>query len=103
LVAARIRVYLYYNLKEIEDKLENGMYSITMLDYIHTWIRRLKKNQPELVGAMKEEYIKQLMLRKYENKCFNSKIVNDNVFVTQISPQEISDFLTDSTKKLTDC
>lgn len=103
LVATRIRVYQYYDSKEVEGKLENGMYSITMLDYIITWIKRLIKYQPELVVAMKEDYIKQLMLRKYENKCFNSKIVHDNVFVTHASPQEISDFLTDSTKKLSDC
>lgn len=103
LIAARIRVYLYYRRIEIEDKLENGMYSITMLDHIYSWIKKLIKYQPELVKSMEEDFIKQQMLKKYENKCFNSQLVNDRIFVSQASSHEIVDFLTDITKKLSDC
>lgn len=40
MISARIRVYLFYPRSEIEDKLQNGMYSLTMLDYIYTWIKK---------------------------------------------------------------
>lgn len=103
IITARIRVYKYYPRIWIEDKLENGMYSIAMLDYIYSWIKKLIKYQPELVKTMNEERIKQQMLKKYENKCFNSRIVSDKVFVMEASTSEIIDFLTDITKKLSDC
>lgn len=103
LVAARIRVFTYYPMVEIEDKLANGMYSITMLDYIHTWIKRLEKYHQELFINMGEELIRRQMLKKYENKCFNSQIANDKKFVKLAASQEILKFLTDINKKLQDC
>ncbi len=101
-VAARIRIYKYYPKDEIEDKLNNRMYSITMLDYIYTWIKRLDKNHPDLVESLGEHYIRRLMLKKYENRCFNSKIVHDT-FVINADSQVIREFLIDITKKLQDC
>lgn len=103
IIAARIRVYSYYPRVNIEDKLANGMYSITMLDYIYSWIKKLKKHHTELVNSLSEEFITQQLLKKYENKCFSSKIVSDNIFVTQASSNEVKDFLTDINKKLVDC
>lgn len=99
-IAAKIRVYKYYQRVEIEDKLTNGMYSISMLDYILTWIKRLEKYQPDFVKSITEEFIRTQMLTKYENKCFNSRIANDRDFVCNASPEEIFSFLSDTTKTL---
>ncbi|SFM52272.1 ParB-like nuclease domain-containing protein [Paenibacillus sp. 1_12] len=103
LVAARIRVYKFYPRIEIEDKLANGMYSLSMLDYIHTWINRLEKYHPKLIESMGEELIRKQMLKKYENKCFNSHIAIDKTFVKDACSQDIFKFLTDMNKKLQDC
>lgn len=102
-VGARIRVYKYYPRDEIEEKLNNQMYSLTMLDYIHVWIKRLAKHQPALVESLGEHYIRRLMLNKYEARCFSSQIANDHTFVTTASSQLIREFLTDRNKKLKDC
>ncbi|MBP1174147.1 RNA polymerase sigma factor (sigma-70 family) [Paenibacillus sp. PvR133] len=99
-VETKIRVYKYYPRAEIEDKLSNGMYSITMLDYILTWIRRLDQYQPQFVESIGEDFIRQMMLTKYENKCFNSRITNDRCFVTNATSDEILSFLSDPTKTL---
>jgi RNA polymerase sigma factor (sigma-70 family) len=99
-IAARIRVYKYYPRVEIEDKLTNGMYSISMLDYILTWIKRLDQYQPDFVESITEEFVRKQMLTKYENKCFNSRIANDRYFVCNASSEEIFSFLSDTTKTL---
>ncbi|MFF2092705.1 ParB N-terminal domain-containing protein [Paenibacillus sp. NPDC058174] len=99
-VEAKIRVYKYYLRVEIEDKLTNGMYSITMLDYILIWIKRLVQYQPDYVESMTEEFIRKQMLTKYENKCFNSQIANDRFFVCKATSKEIFSFLSDTTKTL---
>jgi len=103
LIAARIRVINYYPREDIESKVSNGMYSITMLDYIYTWIRKLKKYQPNLLESLTEDFVRNQLLKKYENKCFGSKISNDNIFVNSASANEIKDFIIDSSKKLSDC
>ncbi|MFJ8065322.1 ParB/RepB/Spo0J family partition protein [Psychrobacillus sp. NPDC096426] len=103
LISARIRVYQYYPRIEIEDKLENGMYSITMLYYINLWINKLKKYNKDVVDAMGEDFIRKQLLKKYENKCFNSQIVNDKIFVNSANSQKIIDFLSDINKNLSDC
>lgn len=103
LVSSRIRVYNFYPRNEIEDKLSNGMYSLSMLDYIYKWIKRLEKYHFDLFQSMGEELIRKQMLKKYENKCFNSKIANDNTFVTNVCSQDIFKFLTDINKSLQDC
>lgn len=103
LIGSRIRVYQYYPRSEIEDKLNNRMYSITMLDYIRTWIKRLVKHHPDLVKSLGEHYIRRLMLKKYEARCFNSQIAQDYKFVTNSTVQSIREFLIDVNKKLEDC
>ncbi|MDO7908533.1 ParB/RepB/Spo0J family partition protein [Paenibacillus cellulositrophicus] len=103
LVGSRIRVYKFYPRIEIEDKLSNGMYSLSMLDYILKWIKRVEKHHFELYQSMGEELIRKQMLKKYENRCFNSKIAIDNIFVTSACSKDILEFLTDINKKLQDC
>lgn len=103
LITARIRVYQYYPRIEVEDKLENGMYSITMLYYINLWINKLNKYNKTVVESLGEDFIRKQLLKKYENKCFNSQIVNDKSLVNSNNSQEIINFLTDITKKLSDC
>ncbi|MFF3924626.1 ParB/RepB/Spo0J family partition protein [Paenibacillus lactis] len=102
-VAARIHVYKYYPKEEIADKLANGMYSISMLDYIAQWIKRLSQYHPELVNDLTLEFIRQQMLRKYENKCFNSHLLNDKTFVTHATKEELFLFLRDANKTLKQC
>jgi ParB family chromosome partitioning protein len=99
-VGSRIRVYQYYPEAEIKDKLNNHMFSTTMLDYINTWIKRLIKYHSNVVESLGEHYIRRLMLKKYENRCFNSQIANDKTFVRSATSQVILDFLTDPNKKL---
>ncbi|OZI10870.1 hypothetical protein CEW92_14630 [Bacillaceae bacterium SAS-127] len=99
LIAARIRVYQYYPRNEIEAKVENGTYSITSLEYIRIWIERLKEFHPELVIALGENMVRQTMLRKYDNKCFNSRIVHDKS-VEQAPTNSIIEFLTNTNKTL---
>ncbi|MDF2903884.1 MAG: hypothetical protein K0S25_1522 [Bacillus sp. (in: firmicutes)] len=103
MAGSRIRVYKYYAKDEIEDKLNNRMYSIMMLDYIHIWIKRLAKHHPDLVESWGEHYIRRLMLIKYEARCFNSQIANDHTFVTTATAENIREFLIDRNKKLQDC
>lgn len=103
IIGSRIRVFKYYSKSEIEDKLNNRMYSVAMLDYIQTWIRRLSNYHPALVESLGEHYIRRLMLRKYEARCFNSQIANDRTFVTSADSQDIRNFLFDINKKLEDC
>ncbi len=102
-VAAKIHVFKYYPKEEIADKLANGMYSISMLDYIAHWIKRLSHYQPELVNDLSEEHIRHLMLTKYENKCFNSHLINDKTFVTNATKEELYHFLCDANKTLKQC
>ncbi|TBL76117.1 ParB N-terminal domain-containing protein [Paenibacillus thalictri] len=102
LARSRIRVYEYYPPGEIQDKLNNRMYSVRMLEYIYTWIKRLAKYHPNLVEALGgEHYIRRLMLKKYEARCFNSMLVHDT-FVTKATVQVIRDFLINTNKKLND-
>jgi hypothetical protein len=101
LIAARIRVYEYYPRTEIETKLENKMYSITILEYLRGWLERFKKYQPDLLEALEEHTVRQMMLKKLENKCFNSDIFYDQ-FVVKASPKQMMDFLTDTNKTLAD-
>jgi len=103
LVSSRIRVYQFYPRVEIEDKLANGMYSLTMLDYIYTWIKRMEKYHSDLYEEMGVELIRKQMLKKYENKCFNSHIVNDKLFVKNACSKDIFKFLIDISKKLQEC
>lgn len=103
LVGSRIRVYKFFPRNEIEDKLSNGMYSLTMLDYIYKWIKKMEKHHTDLYQSMGEELVRKQMLKKYENKCFNSQIANDNILVTSACSQDIFKFLTDINKKLQDC
>jgi ParB family chromosome partitioning protein len=56
------------------------------------WINRLEKYHPKLIESMGEELIRKQMLKKYENKCFNSHIANDKTFVKDACSQDILNF-----------
>ncbi|WP_162551320.1 ParB/RepB/Spo0J family partition protein [Paenibacillus tepidiphilus] len=100
LISSRIRVYNFYPRIEVEDKLANGMFSLSMLDYIYSWIKRLEKYHHSIVEDLGIDFIRKQMLRKYENKSINSHIVNDKFFVKQACTQDVFKFITDTNKKL---
>lgn len=99
-VTAKITVYRYYPKVEIANKLANGMYSISMLYNIAQWIKRLAAHHPLFVHELTEEYIRQQMLKKYENKCFNSQLINDKTFVTNATEEQLLAFINDRNKSL---
>jgi ParB family chromosome partitioning protein len=76
------------------------MYSITMLDYIRSWIKRLVHYHPCFVESIEEDFVRQQMLRKYENRCFNSEIIKDRSFVTDATEGEIFQFISNTNKTL---
>ena len=101
IIAARIRVFLYYQKKEIEAKLANETYTIKMLDYIRFWIEKLKKYHPNVVENFTEEHIKKTLLKKYENRVLNSYISNDESMIGA-TYEMIVGFLMNANKKITD-
>lgn len=102
IVAARIRVYQYFPRNEIENKLENGIFSVSFLENVRSWIERLKKYQPNLVEGLGEDMVRQIMLKKLENKLATSEL-RDDQFVVKASEDQILNFLVDSKKTLAEC
>lgn len=101
-IAARIRVYQYFPRNEIETKLEIGVFGITTLELVRAWIEKMSKHHPELYEGMGEDMVRQIMLKKLENKLIGTDLRND-MFVVKATDEQLLGFLTDSKKTLEKC
>lgn len=101
-ISARIKVFCYYPHSEIEEKLENGIFSLSVLYYLIQWLEKLKKRNPFLVDQYKEEMIRKTMLRKIEMKLVNVVDLKNDRFIELAHNQQLTNFLLDSKKSLSD-
>lgn len=94
-----IRVLDYYPRHEIEPKLLSESVSFSHLGKLIQWLRKLKKEKPELVENMTEDIIRRMMLSKLENRAIVNKdeISAGLAFITESSDEEMKSFLTNST------
>ncbi|MFW7186716.1 MULTISPECIES: ParB/RepB/Spo0J family partition protein [unclassified Lysinibacillus] len=98
-IKKRIAVGKFYERNEIEVQLNNNTYSVNMLDTIRLWCMRVKKFHPDLYHDLGEKYIKEIMLRKFENKCLHSEILKGN-YIEKATQNELMTFLFDPNKKI---
>lgn len=98
-IKKRIAVGRFYERNEIEVQLNNGTYSVNMLDTIRLWCLRVKKFHPDFYHDLGEKYIKEIMLKKFENKCLHSEILKGD-YLEKTTQNELMAFLFDPNKKI---
>lgn len=101
-IANRIKVFQFYPHNEIEEKLEDGTYSLSALYFLIGWLDKLGKEKPTLVKQYKEEMIRKTMLRKIEMKLVNVVDLKNDRFLEFSSDEHMIKFLLDPTKKLSE-
>lgn len=99
-IASRIKVFVYYPHDEIEDNLEKGVYSLSVLYYLRIWLEKLKEKKPALVEQYEEKMIRKTMLRKIEMKLVNVIDLKNDIFIDLSSDEQLRDFLMHQKKKL---
>lgn len=100
-VKKRVFVGEFYKKSEIETQLSNGTYTINMLDTIRLWCVRVHKFYPQIYKDLNENYIRQAMLKKYENKCLTSQLLKGD-YIENAGYNKILEFISNPTLKLTD-
>lgn len=98
-----LTVLQYYPRHEIEMNLQTGVYAMSTLYELVTWINKLKIYKSELVSDLGEEMIRKTMLHKIANRHVN----RDHLRFTEslfkvVSDKDLLAFLTNTTYKLKD-
>ncbi|MFF5995189.1 ParB/RepB/Spo0J family partition protein [Lysinibacillus sp. KU-BSD001] len=100
-VKKRIFVGKFFSTEELEAKLLNNNFSVNMLDTIRLWCLRIKKLQPTVYEDLGEQYIKEIMLQKLENRLLNSEILKGD-YLNKASSDDVIRFLTTPNMKIND-
>lgn len=100
-ITSSINVYKFYPKHEIEDKLTNKMFSVSMLETLRIWMRKGKNAHPNLFNelSISDGDYRTMMLKKLENDCLNYNMQPDT-FVSISTDEQFLSFITDPTKKL---
>ncbi|MDY8024827.1 ParB/RepB/Spo0J family partition protein [Paenibacillus polymyxa] len=101
-VSPRVKIFSYYPHSEIESKLKSGKYSISGLSYLIKWLDSLSRLKPEIVEHLTIDMIRTTMLSKIEKGLVGILDLKSDLFIHQASNEQISDFLMNSNKKLSD-
>ncbi|MFS0687797.1 ParB/RepB/Spo0J family partition protein [Sporosarcina sp. 179-K 8C2 HS] len=100
-VKKRLFVGKFYTQQELESKLMNNNFSVNMLDTIRLWCLRIKKLHPDVYKDLGEQYIKEIMLQKLENKFLNSEILKGE-YLNKTTGEDVIRFLTTPNMKIND-
>ncbi|MFJ8065321.1 ParB/RepB/Spo0J family partition protein [Psychrobacillus sp. NPDC096426] len=101
-IASRVKVFQYYPHSEIEEKLANGIYTLSALYTLIIWLDKLQKEKPNLVKHYKEEMIRKTMLRKIEMKLVSVNDLRNETFIELSSDEHMTNFLLHPEKRLSD-
>jgi ParB/RepB/Spo0J family partition protein len=99
-IAVRIKVFQNYQIDEIKDKIEKGVYSFSVLYYLLIWMERLQKEKPLFVNKYNEKMIRKTMLTKIEQKLVNVVDLKNDKFIELSSDEQLKEFLMSKKKKL---
>lgn len=100
-VKKRLLVGNFFTSEELEVKLLNNNFSVNMLDTIRLWCLRVKKIHFLLYEDLGEQYIKEIMLQKLDNRLLNSEILKDD-YLSNASYDDVLLFLTTPNMKIND-
>lgn len=101
-IAIRVKVFQYYPHNEIEEKLANGVYSLSALYSLIGWLDKLDKYKSSLVSHYKIELIRVTMLNKIENKLVSVSDLRNEMILHMSSEEQIKQFLLNPKAKLLD-
>lgn len=90
-----IKVLDYFPRHEIEPKLLSESLSFSHLSRLILWIRKVKREKPEIIESMTEEMVRRMMLTKLENRAIQNKeeFGIGSTFVTESTIEEMRNFL----------
>lgn len=101
-VRTRVNIFRHYEHSEIEENLINGVFTISVLDYLLKWIENLKKIRPELVNSVPLEHMRTTMLAKIEKNYVTILDLKSDVFIRNATPEQFIFFLSKPTRKLSE-
>ncbi len=101
-VATRVKIFRYFPHNEIEEKLINGVYSISVLHYLIGWLESLTRLKPEIVNDLTLDLIRKTMLSKIEKQLVTILDLKSDSFIRVANYENIKEFLIQPTKKLSD-
>ncbi|CAM3605935.1 MULTISPECIES: ParB/RepB/Spo0J family partition protein [Paenibacillus] len=101
-VAIRVNIFRYFPHNEIEERLINGVYSISILHYLISWLENLNRLKPGIVEALTLDLIRTTMLTKIERKLVTILDLKSDLFIRNANDEQIKDFFIQTTKKLSD-
>lgn len=95
-----IQVMDYFPRPEIEAKLSNGTYHITVLSKLCFWLRKLKNKYPRLVEELTNDMVRRSMLAKIERGLIVKEHLHADKFLANASENEVRLFLTNNSMSL---
>jgi ParB family chromosome partitioning protein len=101
-VSTRVNIFRYFPHNEIERKLINGVYSISVLHYLISWLECLTRLQPEIIKDFTMDLIRTTMLSKIERQFVTILDLKNDSFIHNANYEQIKEFLVQPTKKLSD-
>lgn len=92
-VQQAIKIFEYYKVNEIGDKLEDGTFTTEGIYQLAIWLEKVKRRFPMLVVDLTEEIIRRLMLRKLEKKRTSGTQLSNDTFVKSATQEQMKDFI----------
>jgi ParB/RepB/Spo0J family partition protein len=101
-VSTRVNIFRYFPHHEIEEKLINGIYSISVLHYLINWLENLTRLKPEIVKDLTMDLIRTTMLSKIERQFVTILDLKNDSFIRNANYEQVKEFLIKPTKKLSE-
>lgn len=95
-VAEYITVIENFPRQTIEQKLSNKTYSMTGLARIQGWIERMKAERPSILADLTEDYVREVLLRKFEGGQIDSKSIRNADIIKHVTDQDLRAFILDT-------
>ena len=92
-VANRVKIFLEYDNKTIQEPLQEGRLTVTLLADLAEWVNRLQNEMPKLVEELSPAYIKQRMVEKALNKQFLATKLRKDKSMNIAKPREMRKFI----------
>jgi len=101
-VGTRVKIFKYFPHNEIEENLINGVYSISVLHYLISWLESLTQLSPEIINELTSDLIRITMLSKIERQQVTILDLKNDSFIRIANYEQIKEFLLQPNKKLSD-
>lgn len=101
-VARQIKVFRSYPHNEIQERMMNGSFSISLLDDILGYLEKINRIHPHIIDELSESYIRNQLLYKVEKEYIHNTELRSNRLIELGDTELIIKFFRNTRMKIAD-